>query len=527
MTTEPFEFSGRPGETRRRGAAPQQTDTLPNGARTSRRTSRTRFNAASGSQQSQRASDRYRLLFETNVAGTFRATPQGRIVDCNSAFARLLGYESCEQVLASGGPCPLPPDWDLRRLCRASFLRNLTVRGSRRDGTPFEAVENLAWLPPQGSARAEIEGTLVEIGRRDAETMGLLTRGVIHDVNNLLTAVLGECELLAPGVSKDARVQKLFESVKRAGEWAASLTAELLAADGRRPTATELLDLNDLLAGMEPTLRSLLGDRIRLSFVLNAGRSHVLASPLEMGRVVLNLALNARDAMPNGGTLSVQTSAANVAEAGQDSATAAGDCVQLAISDTGLGMDGATAERIFEPYFTTKRNGRGLGLAAVREIVTRAGGSIRVESQPAAGTTFSICLPLAAKTAPSGEQQIARRAARILLVEDEPLLREMARRTLESCGHTVLATSSACEATRMVMDERDSIDLIVTDLALPGMGGRELAGRLRALRPEIKVLFTSGYSRDLCDCNIKEEDRFLPKPFKPATLAQAVDEALA
>lgn len=488
--------------------------------------------------------DRHRLLFDINIAGTFRANLDCEIIDCNLALARILGYGSREEVLASGVPCPLPPDLEavLANLRQAGTLRRFKVRGRRKDGSVFWALENLALAMSDGGATPELEGTLIEIGGqafagtgesnagRDAH-LGLLARGVIHDVNNLLTAVLGGCETLADELGKDDRVQTLVDGVKRAGEWAASLTSELLAKNPCRGEGLQIFDLNDFLAGMAPVLRRILGENVIVSSTFEARSAGILANPSQLGQVVLNLAVNAREAMPGGGKLDISTSNAS---AGCGRALGADrqacDYVLLAVTDAGQGMDAATQARIFEPFFTTKARGKGIGLATVKDIIQKAGGFIEVASRPGAGTTFSIYIPQAAgpSRAIAVTAEPAYRCARVLVVEDEPLLREMARKTLESDGHVVLVAANAPEALRLAQDKSEPIDLMLSDIELPDTGGRELAARLKLLQPDMKVLFMSGYSEaDVRGTQVGPQTGFLQKPFKPRTLVSKVQDMLA
>ncbi len=482
------------------------------------------------------APDRHRLLFEHNIAGTFRATLDGRLVDCNRAFARLLGYDSPAEVLASPqavGPLPSDRGRFLARLLRQGSLNELKVAWRRKDGSRILLVENVVLVGADG-APGEIEGTVTEslAPRARARDGGLLARGVIHDVNNLLTAVVGDCELLAHQCHGDAEMEKLLEGARAAGAWAATLASRLL--DGATPDeSSRILDLNQLVAVLEPTLRKMVGERVALTTSLDPEPVWVRADAAPLGGAILNLVLNARDAMPDGGRLTIQISRVPAEIAGtaaSQAPSAPGPYAVLTVQDSGEGMDSRTQARIFEPGFTTRRRGKGLGLAMVREAVERGGGRIEVESCPGAGSTFRLWFP-AVPAGPAGSRRHgkiprARHPATVLVVEDEEMVRDVVRKALEAAGHRVLAARDAAEASALARERGALIDLLLTDVTLPQVSGRELAASLRAFQPALKVLFMSGDTHRMPSPAGAADSDFIAKPFKPRTLVDKVERLL-
>ena len=369
------------------------------------------------------------------------------------------------------------------------------------------------------------------------EAVGRLAGGVAHDFNNLLTVITGFNELLQQRLEPASPLQEFAEQVAKAGEQAAMLTSQLLAFGRRQVLAPEVLDLNAIVADMERMLRRLIGEDIELTIALDPALRQVRADPGQMQQILLNLAVNARDAMPQGGTLTIAT--ANVTLNRQYSRAHAplepGDYVQLTVRDTGHGMDAETQGRIFEPFFTTKAKGKGtgLGLATVYGIVKQSGGYIWVDSAPDQGTTFTLQFPPAvaegaAPEAPAAAPSEARGTETILLVEDQDQLRSLLRSVLQAHGYTVLEAARGDEALALSKEHPGPIHLLVTDVVLPGMNGRELGLALSSARPELKQLFMSGYPGEtLRRYGILEmEIDLLQKPFPAAALTQKVRQTL-
>ncbi|MCD6554092.1 MAG: GAF domain-containing protein [Anaerolineae bacterium] len=369
------------------------------------------------------------------------------------------------------------------------------------------------------------------------EAVGRLAGGVAHDFNNLLTAIIGYSDLVLMSLGQNDPLYKDVEEIKKAAERAASLTRQLLAFSRKQMLQPKVLDLNATVTHMEKMLQRLIRENIELVTILDPALGHIKADPGQIEQVIMNLAVNARDAMPQGGRLTIETANVVLDEnyAHQHMEVQPGPYVMLAVSDTGMGMDDETQAHIFEPFFTTKGvgQGTGLGLATVYGIVKQSGGHIRVYSEPGHGTTFKIYLPRIEEVVESdrrapipGESPPGRET--ILLVEDEDMVRDLARRVLLQRGYTVLEARHGREAFQICEQHRGPIHLLVTDVVMPLMNGRELAKRLTTLHPEMKVLYISGYTDNIIIHHglLEPGMAFLQKPFTPAALAHKVRQAL-
>jgi signal transduction histidine kinase len=369
------------------------------------------------------------------------------------------------------------------------------------------------------------------------EAIGQLAGGVAHDFNNLLTAILGYSHLGLGQLAENDPMRTNFEEIKKASERAASLTRQLLAFSRKQVMQPRVLNLNSVVPEMEKMLRRMIGENIQLRTALQADLGNVRADPSQMEQVLMNLVLNARDAMPSGGKLTLETANVYLDEnyARQRPSVVPGAYVMLAVCDTGTGIDQETQQHIFEPFFTTKEQGKGtgLGLSTVYGIVKQSGGYIWMNSEVGKGTAFKIYLPRVNKLAErytheTAPAEIPGGTETILLVEDEHTVRRLAKDVLESNGYRVIEAASGKDAIRLAEDHPDSIDLLLTDVVMPEMGGRELAGRLTSLRPEIEVLFMSGYTDStFFDHDVLEGGiNFIQKPFTPEALALKAREAL-
>jgi CheY-like chemotaxis protein len=367
------------------------------------------------------------------------------------------------------------------------------------------------------------------------EAVGQLAGGVAHDFNNLLTVINGYSDLLLSTLSAGDPHRPMVEEIRRAGERSASLTRQLLAFSRRQVLAPQALDLNTVVRDTERMLRRMIGEDVELATELAAGLHAVRVDPGQLQQVLLNLAVNARDAMPRGGRLTLRTRNVAVAEEGGESGLAPGDWVLLEVEDTGIGMSEEVERHVFEPFFTTKEAGQGtgLGLAVVLGIVEQSGGRVGVRSRPGEGTAFDIHLPRvrppAADAAAGAPAPAPRGTETILLVEDDAAVRSLSRHVLERADYAVLEAASGDEALELAAAYPSPIHLLVTDVVLPGMGGRQVAEALRELRPEIKVLYVSGYTDDAVVRHgvLQEDVQFLQKPFPPQALAKKVREVLA
>ena len=491
-----------------------------------------------------RASEaRYRLLFERNLAGVYRGTLEGRLLDCNDSFARIYGYTSREEALAVSAldlyRDPAGRDELVSALRMTGHVINFESQGRRKDGTAVWVLENASLVRGDRDQAATIEGTVIDLTeRRNAEealrshqlqliqaqkleAVGRLAGGVAHDFNNLLQAMLSTVQVLrATGGTPElpARLQELEGHVRRGAQLVRQL---LLFSRAERPE-TRRIDLNELLRGAAGLLRRLLAADIAIELDLGDEALAVEADPGQVEQVIINLAVNAADAMPRGGSLTFTT--------GSDV-----DSVWLAVADTGSGIPEAALAHVFEPFFTTKPAGRGtgLGLSVVHGIVTRHGGLIDVATSAGAGTTFTVRLPRAASgaIAPTREEATPGlprgRGERILVVEDEDAARAGLAEILGLLGYGVVAVASGEEAA--ALPDLDSFDLMITDLMLPGVSGPDLARSLLPRLPDLAVVLMSGYAVDevMSGPATGLKMTFLQKPFDMAALAVAVAGALA
>ena len=368
------------------------------------------------------------------------------------------------------------------------------------------------------------------------DAVGRLAGGVAHDFNNILTVIKGYSDLLLEELgSADERLHRAANEIYHSAERAASLTRQLLAFSRRQVLEPRVLDLNEVVASMDKMLQRLIGEDIGLVSICKSGLRRVKADPGQIEQVILNLAVNARDAMPQGGKLTIETANVELEEdyARIHMAVRPGSYVMLAVSDTGCGMDDETQAHIFEPFFTTKEKGTGLGLATTYGIVKQSGGNIWVYSELGQGTTIKIYLPRVRDAVDTIEplQPVAARhsgSETILLVEDERAVRELVVSTLERYGYTVLAAGDAAEATQLAQQHERRIHLLLTDVVMPKVSGRQLVERLTPLRPEMKVLYMSGYTDDAIVRHgvLDPGTAFLQKPFNAADLTRRVLQVL-
>ena len=372
------------------------------------------------------------------------------------------------------------------------------------------------------------------------EAVGRLAGGVAHDFNNLLTAILGYAELLVCRKDLDEVSRGNVEMIQKAGRQAAAVTHQLLAFSRKQVLQPRVIDLNTLVCDFERILRRVIGEHIELQTRAGAPCGRVRADPNQLEQVILNLGVNARDAMPKGGKLSIRTDNVRFDDAAARKLApdlAGGVYVLLEVTDTGCGMDDEVKSRIFEPFYTTKGPGKGtgLGLATVYGVVKQSGGTTNVESAPGEGTTFRIYLPMAEGEVDEVRPKTVvplpppRRAETVLIVEDEEIVRELVCQVLSEQGYDVLCAANGAEALRMNAERRGtSIALLITDVVMPQMGGLELSRQLTTLRPELRVLYVSGYSED--DMNeqgvLSPDVEFLEKPFTPQAILKKVREIL-
>ncbi len=536
-----------------------------------------------------RSEQRYRSLFEASPLPMYLAdVGTYAVLAANAAAVAQYGYsrEAFTQrtlldlrpeserlkFLAEAHVWPPPPSVGSRRAARI-------WRHVRRDGTEFDAEVYTAGTEYEGrparlsvaidvTARREAERALEESQEQlrrgqKMEALGRFAGGIAHDFNNLLTGILGACDLALADLPIDSPVREDTAMIRDSARRAAALTSQILSFSRGHVTQFTLLSPADIVAELQPMLARVIGEDVRLQTDLRAPvgatgpdaagsrwpSGRVLADRGQLEQVVMNLVLNARDAMPSGGTLRVDVADLDVhAPDPKHPGVATGPWVRLAVRDTGVGMDDATQARIFEPFFTTKARGKGtgLGLATVYGIVTQAGGVVRVTSVPGEGSTFALYLPRVAtgnlrQSTPAHGVYVGAPArvasptldgtdapATVLLVEDEQTVRTVAREVLVRSGYQVLVAEEGMQALAVARTHRGPIDLLLTDVVMPGMSGRELAEALAQERPETRVLFTSGYTDDEVVHRGVSADTvaFLAKPFTPETLVSRVAAVL-
>jgi two-component system, cell cycle sensor histidine kinase and response regulator CckA len=368
------------------------------------------------------------------------------------------------------------------------------------------------------------------------EAVGRLAGGVAHDFNNILSVVLGTSGVILQDLEPEAPLRPEIEEIRRAGERAGELTRQLLAFSRAQMLAPRVVDLNEIVTGLEKMLRRLIGDDVALSFLAAPALAPVLADPGQLEQVIVNLVVNARDAMPEGGTLAIEIANREL-DGSPHGGAAPGPYVTLTVTDSGHGMDAATRSRIFEPFFTTKERGKGtgLGLSSVYGIVTQSGGHVVVRSAPGAGTTFTLNFPRAqgdveaGPAAPEPGRPVRLRGSEtVLLVEDEDQVRATVRAILQRSGYTVLEAQNGGEAFLVCEQFPEKIDLLLTDVVMPRMNGPELAARLLALRPTLRVLYMSGHTEDatLHEGVASAAVAFLQKPVTPEMLLSKTRDVL-
>jgi PAS domain S-box-containing protein len=446
---------------------------------------------------------------------------------CGLHLRDILGDEEARRLMTERGPASL---WVHRTKAGNLIEVNTAVHeikyGGRKAG--------LAVLMDV-TERRRLEEQLRQAQKMEA--VGMLAGGIAHDFNNLLTIITGYSQLIFNSLPARDPNRHSAEQIVKAGERAAELTRQLLAFSRRQVLQPKVLDLNMLVKTLATMLRRLIGEHIDLRLVLSPELSRVSASPGQLEQVLMNLVVNARDAMPDGGTLTIRTENANLKEPSEAVRLAIkpGPHVMLAVSDTGHGMNAETRARLFEPFFTTKNAGKGtgLGLSTVFGIVKQSGGGLDVSSEPGKGTIMRIYLPAIDQPVSTEAEVVKRAAARgnetILVVEDDEMVRRLVRQTLEQEGYRLMDAPEPVEARRIADAFDGPIQLLITDVVMPNSSGRELAAQIIDRRPETKVLYMSGYAdmaivnRGLGQGNVA----FLQKPFTPATLTQQVREVLA
>jgi len=492
----------------------------------------------------------YRSLIEGAAYGIYRSDLPGRILEVNPALVEMLGYASEEDLLSRNLTTDIYADPGERpRLIaqheRQEHFRGVDVNWKRKDGAILPVRLTGRPVLDENGRLEYFEGIVENVAERRAleeqlrqsqkmEAVGQLAGGIAHDFNNLLEVIMGYSDLLTEGLPVGDPLRRQAEEIYKAGKRAAGLTRQLLAFSRKQVLQPRVLDLNVIVTDLQKLLRRTIGEHIEFTARLSPSLGRVKADPNQLEQILMNLAVNARDAMPHGGSLRVETTDIRVDEklAQQHTGLRPGDYVLMIVADTGSGMDLKIQARVFEPFFTTKEKGKGtgLGLATVYGIVKQSDGYISVESAPGQGTTFRIYLPRVetpAAQVPAAPEKTASASGSetILLVEDEDSVRRLARTFLENRGYKVIEARDGAHAVEICGDRSQIIHLMVTDVVMPKMSGRELAQRVATVRPEMRVLFVSGYTGDTLTLP-GPHAAFLEKPFGPADLIKKVREML-
>lgn len=471
-------------------------------------------------------------VVDSSDDAVFAKTLDGTILSWNLAAERLYGYSPAEAI---GHPVAmlLPPDREdeleriLGRVRAGERVDHYETSRLRRDGTHVDVSVTVSPIRDRDGRIIGASTVARDIGERKrleqqlqqakrAEAIGSLAAGVAHDFNNVLMVVRACSALLLKRVHDDVQRREVVQ-IDEAAQRGAELARQLLAFSKQQAVRPELTDVAVVVHQTLALLERVIGEDVEIELDLEGELPSILVDRGQLGQVIVNLAVNARDAMPEGGRLTFST-------------RAVGDGIRLCVTDTGVGMDERTRERVFDPFFTTKDAGTGLGLASVHGIVTESGGRIRLTSEPGSGTTFELFFPFAPEARPGAPPAqpetagVAQGDETILFVEDEETVRVIVAQTLRSYGYTVVEAEDGADAIRLASEREHDIDLLLTDLTMPGMSGRELAARLTEERPGLGIVYTSGYPADTLD--VEAGPAYVQKPYDSAELAAAVRRVL-
>ena len=477
---------------------------------------------------------RFESLIEKNADAIIVISIDGFVRFINRAAESLLGLQFKDLVDQSFGfPVVVGESTELEVMTKDGDTRTVEMRVVETEWQGEKA--NLASLRDI-TARKQLEAQLRQSQKMEA--IGTLAGGVAHDFNNLLTTIIGNADICLIQLDKDNPLREDVGEIKKAGERASALTRQLLAFSRKQVLHPQVLDLNDVISDMEKMLGRMIGEDLEVKSILESELGKIKIDPSQIEQVLMNLAVNARDAMPQGGKLTIKTSHVHLDRnffQSQGLGNTAGPYVLLSVSDNGTGMSQKTKSQIFDPFFTTKQQGKGtgLGLSMVYGIVMQSDGYIWVDSEVGQGTTFKIFLPTEVEPdigAESFETAMvtATGSETVLVVEDDTMLRNLSQKILNNCGYEVFVASHGEEALELCREQGGAFHLMLTDVVMPGMSGRELAERVQPLYPKIKVLYMSGYTDDTTVRHgiVDRRINFIEKPFTPESLAVKVREVL-
>jgi two-component system, cell cycle sensor histidine kinase and response regulator CckA len=499
------------------------------------------------------AEEKYRGIFENAVEGIYQATPDGRYISANTALAHMLGFQSPNELVAAHSI--IHPAELIDSEHRIEFQRLMNEEGRvsgfqyqlrRNDGTSLWVSENAHVVRDDSGKLLYYEGTVEDITRQreleeqlrqmqKIEAIGRLAGGVAHDFNNILMAISSYAELLCRKLPESDPGKRYVDEIIRSTDRGSYLTQSLLAFSRKQILTPQIVDLNALVSEQLNMLERLLGESIVLRFAPGAEIGQIKVDPGQIQQVVMNLVINARDAMPDGGEVLIETANAELDSSVSDqSANPSFDYVMLSVSDTGCGIDDEIKSHIFEPFFTTKEQGKGtgLGLATVFGIVKQSNGQIFLQSEPGRGTIFKVYFPrvnsVPESVSPDRQSIPQSGCETILLVEDQLAIRESTAEYLTENGYTVLQAQNGAEALDAVAKHRGPIHLLLTDVVMPQMSGKELAEKLAVIHPGASVVFMSGYSSNVLSNDLAVDQKYLllRKPFRLARLGQALREVL-
>ncbi|MCG2714846.1 MAG: PAS domain S-box protein, partial [Candidatus Marinimicrobia bacterium] len=505
--------------------------------------------------------EKYRAIFDNISEGIYHTTPDGKILLANPALVKMLGYDSAEELLKvnaqDGYKSPGDSQKFVELINKNGRVYGFESKWKKKDGTILSIRENASIVRDENSNALYYDGTVEDITERVSqekerkrleeqlrqsqkmEAIGNLAGGVAHDFNNLLTIISGYSQLMLDRLDKNTPLRKNVEKIMKAGEQAAALTRQLLAFSRKQALAPKVLDLNATLADVKKMLGRLLGENIDLTTVFEPKLKPVKADPGQIEQVIMNLVVNARDAMPDGGKITVRTENVVLDKDLSKVIPEAlpGRFVRFSVEDAGVGIDKAIIDQIFEPFFTTKEagTGTGLGLSVVYGIIKQHNGWINVYSEPGQGSTFKVYLPaISEKIEDDTKGAISLKdfkgsGERILLVEDEEDIREFTATLLRENGYIVFEAANAKEALELFKNEDGNFDLVFSDVVMPGKSGLHLVDELLSGKPDLQVLLSSGYSdkKSQWDEIKKRGFRFLQKPYNIADLLKTVREVIS